>query len=61
MPGDDVSGLTMISAPRHSFQSREIQTQSRRSVRVTRSRRARPLQHVELVPQREHLQLQGDA
>jgi len=56
-----VSGLTMTTAARHSVQTRESYTHSRRSAWASRSRGGRPVQHLQLVPQREYLKLQRGA
>lgn len=53
-----VSGLTMTIAALHSVHARDSRTQRNRSPGVrTHPVRSRPLQHVKLVPQREHFNL----
>jgi hypothetical protein len=52
----------MTSAVRHPVQMRNSQTQSHRSTFASRTRRGREgLQNLQLVPLRQHLELERDA
>jgi hypothetical protein len=54
-----ISGPTITTAARHPCQSLESQTHSRRSARVSRTRRRGCVQDFKLGTQRENLKLQG--
>ena len=57
-----VSGLTMTRFARHSDQTRDSHTHSQRSAREAQAPRSpRASEDLKLVPQREHLELQGRA
>lgn len=57
-----VSGLTMTMAARHSVQTDDNHTHKKSvGLRESKPSRPRPLQHLQLVPQGQHLQLQDGA